>query len=333
MKISIVIPTYNRYTSLVRLFESFKHQTYKNFEVILVDGGSQDSTTNLKDEFSAYFPVKFVKQQGKGFVDAVNLGLDLCEGEVFLHTDDDVRVDPGWLEAIEKGFQFSDKVGGVTGPVLTPQEHLDNRDLFFMQKKFKTGNFLFRLLGMFYYDFLMEGKAFAVGRDLRCGAFTFGANFPDALKIEGIISVDHHESCNLGVRRELLQRIGGFDKSFIKTAEFCDSDIAYKLRALGYITVFNPTAVIYHYPSKQGFFSNRYHSYHRIENFMRYYFRHIKPNTIDKLVRFLLYLVFLNSYFFYVFINTRKIEALGSFPSTIFNFTKYSLKGILRMKI
>ncbi|MDD5618287.1 MAG: glycosyltransferase family 2 protein [Candidatus Omnitrophica bacterium] len=333
MKISIVIPTYNRKENLIKLFESLISQTHKDFEVILVDGGSQDGTPELENRFSPFFSIKCIRQRGSGFVDAVNTGLDYCTGELFLHTDDDVSASPDWLASIENGFNYSDKVGGVTGPVITPSEFLDNRDLFSFQKKFKEGNYLWRLLGRFYFDFLMEGRAFDICSDVKCGAFTYGANFPDALKIKDIAAVDHHESCNLAVRRDLMEKIGGFDKSFVKTSEYCDTDIAYKLRALGYITVFHPKAVIYHYPSKQGFFSLRYDSYHRIENFIRFYFRHIKPNTIDKSVRFLLYLVFLNGYFFYMFMRTGKLATLGSFPSTIFNLTKYSLKRLLNLKI
>ncbi|MDD5292585.1 MAG: hypothetical protein PHY46_05360, partial [Candidatus Omnitrophica bacterium] len=104
----------------------------------------------------------------------------------------------------------------------------------------------------------------------------------------------------------------------------------YKLRRLGFKTVFNPKAVIYHYPSKQGFFSERFNSYQRIENFTRFYFRHIKPNTLDKAVRFLLYLAFQNCYFFYIFLTTGKVEALGSIPSTIINLAKYSLRSIFK---
>jgi len=335
MKISIVIPTYNRKKSLIKLFDSLKNQTYKDFEVILVDAavGSKDGTTELENEFSVFFKLKYLRQKGTGFVDAVNTGFRHCAGELFLHTDDDVAATPNWLESIEDGFKSSDKVGGVTGPVITPEECLDNRDLFSFQRKFREGNLLWKFLGKIYFDFLMERRAFDICSDLRCGAFTYGANFPNTSKIDSIITVDHHESCNLGVRKDLLEKIGGFDRSFVKTSEYCDTDIAYKLRALGYKTVFHPKAVIYHYPSKQGFFSLRYNSYHRIENFIRFYFRHIKPNSLDKLVRFLLYLAFLNGYFLYIFLTTGKLSALGSFPSTIFNLTKYSFKSLLKAKI
>jgi GT2 family glycosyltransferase len=326
MKISIVIPTYNRKENLKKLFKSLSNQSFKGFEVILVDAGSDDGTADLVKEFGQFFSMKYILKSKAGFVEAVNAGLEVCEGEIFLRTDDDVVASVHWLKTIEESFKKGENIGGVTGPVITPDEYLENRDLFFFQDKFRKGNIFWRTIGRFYFDYLMEGRAFDVCKDLRSGAFTYGANFPEALKIKGIIEVDHHESCNMAVRCDLLKKINGFDPSFVGTAEYCDSDIAYKLRKLGFRTVFNPQAVIYHYPSKQGFFSKRFNSYHRIENFIRFYFRHIKPNTLQKLLRFLAYLSFLNAYFIYLFFQTGKIGTLGSLPSTVVNLLKYSIK-------
>ena len=311
----------------MRLLESLKMQRHKDFEVIIVDGGSSDKTPSLEADFASFFPVKYIRQRQGGFVAAVNEGMHVCSGEIYLRTDDDVVGSPDWLQAICESFSVSERVrvGGVTGPVSTPDEGLQNRDLFALQARFKTSNQLWRLIGWFYYDYLMEKKAFDISRDVRCGAFTFGANFPEATKLSGEIEVDHHESCNMAVRIDLLRKVGGFDNTFIETAEYCDSDVSYKIRKLGYKILFNPKALIYHYPSKQGFFSKRFYSYHRIENFIRFYFRHIRPNTLDKLIRFFAYICFLNTYFIYIFFTTGKIAALGSIPSSLINIPKYAL--------
>jgi GT2 family glycosyltransferase len=331
MKISIVIPTYNRRDNLIKLFDSLKDQTHKDFEVILVDAkmGSQDGTERLKDEFKDFFTIRYIRQENEGFTDAVDTGIDNCSGEIFIRTDDDMEVaTPDWLKVINETFESSCNIGGVTGPVITPVDYLKNRDVFFFHEKFRKGNMFWKVIGNIYFNYFLEGQPFSISKDFKCGAFSFGANFPEALEIKDIIEVDHHESCNMAVRRDLLLKVGGFDRSF--TIEYSDTDIAYKLRKLGFKTVFNPRAVIYHYPSKQGFFSERFNSFQRIGNFIKFYFRHIKPNTLDKAVRFLLYLCFLNSYFIYSFFTTRKIETLGSIPATIYNLIKYSIKSIFK---
>jgi len=332
MKISIVIPTYSRRESLVKLFNSLKRQTFKDFEIILVDAktGSKDGTNRLVDEFRD-LDIKYIRQIDEGFTDAVDTGIDNCSGGIFIRTDDDMEMTESWLRAVNETFESSPDIGGVTGPVITPKEYLGNRDVFSFHKKFKKGNIFWRAIGKIYFGYFLEGQLFAISKDFKCGAFSFGANFEDSLKIKDIIEVDHHESSNMAVRLDLLLKVGGFDRGF--TIEYSDTDIAYKLRKLGFKTVFNPKAVIYHYPSRQGFFSERFNSYQRIENFMRFYFRHIKPNTLDKAVRFLLYLLFQNCYFFYIFLTTGKIEALGSIPSTIINLFKYSLRSILKKEV
>jgi len=50
-KISVIIPTYNRANSLPRSIKSVLNQTYQDFELIVVDDGSTDSTRELVEEF------------------------------------------------------------------------------------------------------------------------------------------------------------------------------------------------------------------------------------------------------------------------------------------
>ena len=332
MKISIVIPTYNRRESLVRLFDSLKNQSHKDFEIILVDADSTDGTQKLADEFKDFFAIKYVIQKGKGFTDAVNTGLEFSSGEIFLRADDDILSSPDWLKAINETFESFQEIGGVTGPVVTPSDYLKNRDVFLFQEKFKKGNIFWRIIGKVYFDYFLEGHPFAICKDFKCGAFSFGANFPEALNVKNIIEVSHHESCNMAVRRDILLKIGGFDSNYTITSEFSDSDIAYKMRSLGFITVFNPKAFIYHFPSKQGFYSKRLNSYHRITNFIRFYFKYIKPNTFDKAMRFFFYLGFLNAYFIFMFLTTGRFKALGAIPSTVINLARYTCRSFFVKK-
>ena len=91
-KISIIIPTYNRSILLKRAIESVLHQTYNNWELIIVDDGSTDDTkktvdTFLNDERVIY---KYQKNSG-GNSSPKNLGLRIATGEyvTFLDSDDE----------------------------------------------------------------------------------------------------------------------------------------------------------------------------------------------------------------------------------------------------
>ena len=56
MKFTILTPTYNRAHTLTRLYESLKRQTFKDFELILVDDGSPDNCGAICDEYAALDP-------------------------------------------------------------------------------------------------------------------------------------------------------------------------------------------------------------------------------------------------------------------------------------
>ena len=88
--ISVIIPTYNYAHFLPRAVESVLAQTYRNFEVIIIDDGSADNTSSVIKEDSY---VKYFYQKNKGLSAARNAGIKKSKGDylVFLDADD-------WLE-------------------------------------------------------------------------------------------------------------------------------------------------------------------------------------------------------------------------------------------
>lgn len=321
-KASVFIPTKNRCKALKRCLDSLLKQTYKNFEVVIVDDESTDGTKDLVNKFSKKLNINFIFQKKQGLVSAVNQGLKNSKGDIFIRTDDDVVMYPKWIEGIVEIFNSSDKVGGVTGPTIIPKESKEHRDLFKLQQKFQERNFLWKLLGKIYFNYFMEGKPRAVSKWFKSGAFSLGSNYEDCLKLDGPIEVEHHEACNMAVRRDLLEKIGGFDEVYGGLGEYNEADVSFKIRKLGYKIIFNPKARVDHIPSREGFFKERPNSYSRILNFINFYFRHIKPNTLDKFVRFFSYLLFLNGFWVYKFITTKRISQLGCISGTIVGLAK-----------
>lgn len=103
MKITIFTPTYNRYYTIQKLFESLKKQTYTDFEWIVVDDGSTDHTEmffqGIKDSFRK-FPVLYVKTSNGGKHRAINRALPLASGEMFFIVDSDDFLPADALEQI-----------------------------------------------------------------------------------------------------------------------------------------------------------------------------------------------------------------------------------------
>lgn len=88
MQISVVIPTYNRYEFLKRVLASVYAQSYKASEVIVVDDGSTDNTSEIKKDFPY---IKYIYQNNNGVSSARNLGIQKasCEWIAFLDSDDE----------------------------------------------------------------------------------------------------------------------------------------------------------------------------------------------------------------------------------------------------
>lgn len=327
MLISVLIPTYNRRDSLKNCFDSLIAQEYKDFEVVIVDGGSSDGTKELIERYRDKLNIQLTTSK-LGLVKTMNVAWQTAKGDVVTRTDDDVIVTPQWLLEIARVFSSSDKVGGVTGPTLIPEERLEYRDLLYFNQRFREGkgSFFWKIIGKFYYDYILEGQPYAVGKVFKSGAFSVGPNYQDCLKISEIIEVDYLEACNMSLKRELLVQIGGFDEGYKEVAEWHEPDACYKIKKLGYKMMFNPKAVLYHYPSQSGIYQARSNAFWRTHNFIRFYLKHIKVNSWSKFHRFFAYLFFMNSYFIYKFIITRRFSQLSAIPGTIYGLVKYSFR-------
>ena len=146
MHISIFIPTGNRADSLKIVLDSLVAQAYQDFDVIVVDYKSTDNTPQIIESFSQKLKITVLHQTEKGLALAANMALEIATGEIFIRTDDDVKMSPGWLQAIQETFA-DPQVGGVTGPTVIPDDYKQNRDLFVFENAFKTGNVFWRTVG------------------------------------------------------------------------------------------------------------------------------------------------------------------------------------------
>jgi glycosyltransferase involved in cell wall biosynthesis len=318
-KISVVIPTKNRAKDLLTMLTSLTKQTYKNFEVVIVDGGSTDNTSEIVESFRDKLDIKFAIQEG-GLLKQENKAIELISGDVYLRTDDDAEYPPQVLKELAKTFELGDYVGGATGPTITPNKK--SRDLFAYQNKLKKGPLWWKLAGKLYYDYILEGKATEVGKFFKSGAVSLGANLPHALSLAKPQEVDMFECITMGIRADLLKKIGGFDMIYDGVAEYNEVDIAFKIKKLGYKIILNPKAAAYHHTSRTGAFSARANSYSRNMNFINFQFRHLKPKTLDDWGRFLAYLMFQNMYYTYIFFHSPRVGLLGCWPASIIGIAK-----------
>lgn len=99
MLVSVIIPVYNSESYLHRCVDSLLTQSYTDFELILVDDGSRDSSSDICDEYARKDGrIKVFHKENAGVSSARNLGLDNATGEFVVFVDSDDWVDIHFLE-------------------------------------------------------------------------------------------------------------------------------------------------------------------------------------------------------------------------------------------
>ena len=91
VKISVLIPAYNSAKTIVEALESIKNQTYQNWEIILINDGSQDETEEILRRYlgNTKLPLKYTKQTHHNYFRAIRHGLKYASGEIIFVLDAD----------------------------------------------------------------------------------------------------------------------------------------------------------------------------------------------------------------------------------------------------
>ena len=112
--VSVILPTYNRAHTLLRSIESVLNQTYSNFELIIVDDGSTDNTTEVVKSFNDSRIIYIKKSKNAGPASARNTGINNSRGKYIAFQDSDDE----WLkEKLEKQILLLEKSDNNVGVV------------------------------------------------------------------------------------------------------------------------------------------------------------------------------------------------------------------------
>ena len=121
-KISVIVPVYNVEAYLERCVESILHQTYTNFELILINDGSTDSSGKICDHLSnQYENIKVYHIENAGVSNARNMGIQLATGAWITFIDSDDFVTNDYLATLASAVE-----GGNVGFVIAPLHHIKN---------------------------------------------------------------------------------------------------------------------------------------------------------------------------------------------------------------
>src|SRR5690554_6096219 len=154
--VSVIIPTLNRYEYLKDVFKDLENQTYKNFEVIVVD-----QTDDFQEDFYKGWnlDIKFWFQKEKALWRARNEAIQAAKGDYILLYDDDSLVERDWIEAHLKTLDFfnADLSSGVSISTVGAEVPV-HYSYFRWSNQLDTGNVLlkkdiFRKIGLFDRQF------------------------------------------------------------------------------------------------------------------------------------------------------------------------------------
>ncbi len=116
-RVTVIVCTLNGSCTIRDCCEGLQKLEYPDFEVIVVDDGSTDSTAAIAEGYG----FRVVRTENRGLSSARNTGLAAATGEIVAYLDDDAYPDPHWLGYLAETFARTDHVG-VGGPNLTPAE-------------------------------------------------------------------------------------------------------------------------------------------------------------------------------------------------------------------
>ncbi len=121
-KVSVIIPAYNQGHFLGEAIESVLAQTHQDFEIIIVDDGSIDNTSEVAQGFSGS-RIKYVYQENAGLSAARNTGIRYATGAYLTYLDSDDLFLPRKLELLTQAFVANPNLGFVAGQAILIDEH------------------------------------------------------------------------------------------------------------------------------------------------------------------------------------------------------------------
>lgn len=210
MRFSVVIPTYRRRERVLRHVAALATQTWRDFEVVVVDDGSGDGTADSLRALETPFPLTAIEQENQGAAQARNVGARAARGELLLFLDDDMEAAPALLAEHDRS-------------------HREGADLV-------VGDM------PLHPDSPPGLLSWGVG----LWAETRRQRLAEPGAEPGL---DDLLTGQMSISREAFERLGGFDTSFTRDGLFGGEDIDFSYRVIkaGLRVAFNPEAVSYQY--------------------------------------------------------------------------------------
>jgi glycosyltransferase involved in cell wall biosynthesis len=125
--ISVIIPCYNVDKYVAKCLESVLQQTFRELEVIVVNDGSTDGTTDIIKDYRSDNRVRYIEQANAGVSAARNAGIDAASGELLAFVDSDDYLEPQMYERLYAAMQREGADMAVCNYNLVYDDHTDRQ--------------------------------------------------------------------------------------------------------------------------------------------------------------------------------------------------------------
>ena len=227
-KISVVIPTKNRFQDIIKCIESILIQTLLPDEIVIVDSSDTDELkSNLDDLLQNKIAFKYIHAP-LSLTQARNVGIKESTGDVIIFLDDDVILDRDYIKETMHVFNNDSekKVGGVTGNIIDNIE-IQNRSF----KRLIGSNIMQVLATIFFLFKYKDGKFQPSG-------------WPTFTHSDKIAEIECLSGANMAFRREIFNEFK-FDENLRGYSFMEDDDIAYKV-SREHQNIYTPFAKLIH---------------------------------------------------------------------------------------
>lgn len=212
IKTSVIIPNWNGKVLLEDCLKSLSKQSFKDFEIIVVDNGSSDGSLEYIENYFPY--IRLVKlEKNYGFAKAINEGVKVSNAEYVIFLNNDTSADRDWIKSLVECADIHPEAISVNSKVLN-----------FYEKRIIDGT------GILIND---VGQAKSIGwqeRDKKQydkESYIFGSTGGASL-----------------FRRKDFIKVGLLDETYFMYSE--EVDFAFRAQFMGYKAIFCPKALVFH---------------------------------------------------------------------------------------
>ncbi len=210
---SVIVVCWNSADVLGHCLEQLQAQDYANYEVVVVDDGSQDDTLQVAERASTHGELTIVRSpRNRGCPHARNLGLAHATGEIVAFIDADGFAAPSWLRHLVAAFAADETIGGVASTVFFAANPL-----------------------------VINGAGGTVNRQGWAADLSMNESYERAeLASEALYPM----GCGMAVRRSAVERVGPFDDRMLNYYD--DVDYGMRLWRAGYRVIVAEEAWVDH---------------------------------------------------------------------------------------